>query len=149
MINAEIADNNSRKGTFFPVLLEIRTVTLLVVKVISPNIAEAQPEQNQNPTLPELEIHRTNLSENPVLEVDLEDFLVLTIDSDNQVNTVKDKINGGVRTLSNLEGLGLKKTFMVSLGNLNPYFTEIQIDSASAVSFMKKNLLLELKIRDL
>ena len=97
----------------------------MVVKVISPNIAEAQPEQNQNPTLPELEIHRTNLSENPVLEVDLEDFLVLTMDSDNQVNTVKDKINGGVRTLSNLEGLGLKKTFMVSLGNLNPYYTEI------------------------
>ena len=37
---------------------------------------------------------------------------------------------------------------MVSLGSSNPYCTEIQIDSASPVSFMKKDLLHELKIRD-
>ena len=37
---------------------------------------------------------------------------------------------------------------MVSLRNFNPYRTEIQIDSASPVSFMKKDLLHELKIRD-
>ena len=37
---------------------------------------------------------------------------------------------------------------MVSLGNFNRYCTEIQIDSASPVSFMKKDLIRKLKIRD-
>ena len=37
---------------------------------------------------------------------------------------------------------------MVSMKNFNPYFTEIQIDSASPVSFMKKDQHNELKIRD-
>ena len=37
---------------------------------------------------------------------------------------------------------------MVSLGNFNPHCTKIQIDSATPVSFMKKDLLHELKIRD-
>ena len=53
-----------------------------------------------------------------------------------------------MRTVFNHEGLELKKTLKVSLGNFNPYCTEIQIDSASPVSFMKKGLLHELKIRD-
>ena len=53
-----------------------------------------------------------------------------------------------MRTVFNHEGLELKKTLKVSLGNFNPYCTEIQIDSASPVSFMKKDLILELKIRD-
>ena len=61
---------------------------------------------------------------------------------------MEDKIEGGVRTVFNHEGLELKKTLMVSLGDFNPYSTEIQIDSASPVSFMKKDLLQELKIRD-
>ena len=70
------------------------------------------------------------------------------MDTDTQVNAVEDKIERGVRTVFNHEGLELKKTLMVSLGNSNPYCTEIQIDSASPVSFMKKDLLHELKIRD-
>ena len=61
---------------------------------------------------------------------------------------MEDKIELGVRTVFNHEGLELKKKLKVSLGNFNPYCTEIQIDSASPVSFMKKDLLHELKIRD-
>ena len=38
---------------------------------------------------------------------------------------------------------------MVSMGNLNPYLNEIQIDSASPVSSMKKDFLHELKIRNI
>ena len=53
-----------------------------------------------------------------------------------------------MRAVFNHEGLELKKTLKVSLGNFNPYCTEIQIDSASPVSFMEKDLLHELKIRD-
>ena len=53
-----------------------------------------------------------------------------------------------MRTVFNHEGLELKKTLMVSLGYFNPYCTEIQTDSASPVSLMKKDLLHELKIRD-
>ena len=53
-----------------------------------------------------------------------------------------------MRTVFSHEGLELKKTLMVSLGNFNPYCTEIQIDSANAVSFMRNDLLHELKIRD-
>ena len=69
------------------------------------------------------------------------------MDTDNQINAVEDKIERGVRTVFNHEGLELKKTLMVSLGNLNPYYAEIQIDSASPNSFLKKDLLHELKIR--
>ena len=70
--------------------------------------------------------------------------MVLAVDSDNQVNAVKDKIEGGVRrTVFNFEGLELKKTLMVSMGNFKPYFNKIQIDSASPVSFMKRDLLRE------
>ena len=70
------------------------------------------------------------------------------MDTDIQINAVEHKIERGMRTVFNHEGLELKKTLMVSLGNFNPYRTEIQIDSASAVSFMKIDLLHELKIRD-
>ena len=70
------------------------------------------------------------------------------MDTDIQVNAIEDKIKRGMRTVFNHEGLELKKTLMVSLGNNNPYNTEIQIDSASPVSFMKKDLLHELKTRD-
>ena len=70
------------------------------------------------------------------------------MDTDIQINAVEHKIELGVRTVFNHEGLELKKTLMVSLGNFNPYRTEIQIDSASPVSFMKIDLLHELKIRD-
>ena len=61
---------------------------------------------------------------------------------------MKDKVNGGVRTVFNHEGLELKKTLMLSLGNHNPYFTIIQINSDNPVSFVKKDLLHELKKRD-
>ena len=67
------------------------------------------------------------------------------MDIDNQVSVVKDKIEGGVRTVFNHEGRELKKTLIESMGKFNPYFTEIQIDSASSVSFMKKDLLHNLK----
>ena len=98
------------------------------------------PQENENV--------RANPQENPEFEVNLDDFLVLVIDTDNQINAVEDKIERGVRTVFNHEGLELKKTLKVALGKFNPYYTEIQIDSASPVSFMKKDLLHELKIRD-
>ena len=103
-------------------------------------------EQNRVPQ--ENENTRANPQENPEFEVNLDDFLVLAVDTDSQINAVEDKIERGVRTVFNHEGLELKKTLKVSLGNFNPYYTEIQIDSASPVSFMKKDLLHELKIRD-
>ena len=103
-------------------------------------------EQNRVPQ--ENENIRANPQENPEFEVNLDDFLVLAVDTDSQINAVEDKIERGVRTVFNHEGLELKKTLKVSLGNFNPYYTEIQIDSASPVSFMKKDLLHELKIRD-
>ena len=80
---------------------------------------------------------RANPQENPEFEVNLDDFLVIAVDTDSQINAVEDKIERGVRTVFNHEGLELKKTLKVSLGNFNPYCTEIQIDSASPVSFMK------------
>ena len=102
----------------------------------------------QNQTSHEQENNLANPQENPEFEINLDDFLVLAVDTDNQINAVEDKIERGVRTVFNHEGLELKKTLMVSLGNFNPYYTEIQIDSASPVSFMKIDLLQELKIPD-
>ena len=64
------------------------------------------------------------------------------MDTDTQTKAVEDKIERGLRTIFNHEGLELKKTLMVSLGNFNAYC------SASPVSFIKKDLLHELKIRD-
>ena len=103
-------------------------------------------EQNQIPL--EKENTRVNLQENPEFEVHLDDFLILAVDTDTQINAVEDKIECGVRTVFNHEVLELKKTLMVSLGYFNPYYSEIQIDSASPVSFMKKDLPHELMIRD-
>ena len=60
------------------------------------------------------------------------------MDIENQLNVVKGKIEGGVRTVFNHEGRELKKTLLESMGKFNPYFTEIQIGSASLVLFMKK-----------
>ena len=96
-------------------------------------------------SLPEPENYRANPQDNPEFEIDLEDFLVLAVDIDNQVKAVNDKIEGGVRTVFNHEGLELKKSLMVSLGKIKPSFTETRIDSASRVSVMKKDLLHELK----
>ena len=106
------------------------------------NIVEQNrvPQKNEN--------IRPNPQEISEFEVNLDDFLVLAVDMDSQINAVEDKIERGVRTVFNHEGLELKKTLKVSLGNFNPYCTEVQIDSASPVSFMKKDLLNELKIRD-
>ena len=70
------------------------------------------------------------------------------MDTDIKINAIEDKIERGVRTVFHHEGLELKKTLTVSLGNFNPYSTENQIDSVSPVSFMEKDLLQELKIRD-
>ena len=95
---------------------EREVVTAAVVKVFSLNIAEVQPEQN--PKLSEQEIHRTSPQDNPELKVDLKDFSVLIIDNDNQVNAIKDRIEGGIITAFSHEGLELKKTLMVSMGNL-------------------------------
>ena len=95
---------------------------------------------DQNPKLPKQETYRANPKDNPEFEVDLEDFLVLAADSDNQVIAVKDKFEGAV---FNNECLELKKTLMVQMGNFKPYFTKIQIKSASPVSFMKRDLLRE------
>ena len=61
---------------------------------------------------------------------------------------MEDKIEGGVRTVFKPEDLELEKTLIVSLGNFNPYSTENQIDLVSPVSFMKKDLLHEMKIWD-
>ena len=106
------------------------------------NIVEQNQLAQENENTP------ANPQENSKFEVNLDDFLVLAVDTDSQINAVEDKIERGVRTAFNHEGLELKKTLKVSLGNFNPYCTEIQIDSASPVSFMKKDLLHELKIRD-
>ena len=98
-------------------------------------------EVEQNQTSHEKENTRANPQEIPEFEVNSDDFLVLAVNMDYQINAVEDKIERGVRTIFNHEGLELKKTLMVSLGNFNPDYTEIQIDSASPVSFMKKDLL--------
>ena len=95
-------------------------------------------EQNQTPQ--ENENTRANPQENPEFEVNSDDFLVLAVDTDTQINVVQDKIERGVRTVFNHEGVELKKTLMVSVGNFNPYRKEIQIDSASSISFLKKRL---------
>ena len=104
--------------------------------------------EQTKPITPGKRKYPVNPQENPKFEVNLDDFLVLAVDTDTQINAVEDKIELGVRTVFNHEGLELKKKLKVSLGNFNPYCTEIQIDSASPVSFMKKDLLHELKIRD-
>ena len=85
----------------------------------------------QNLTPPEKENYRANPQENCEFEVNLDNFLVLAVDTNNETNAIEDKIEREVRTVFNHEGLELKKTLMVSLGNFNPYSTEIQIDSAS------------------
>ena len=63
------------------------------------------------------------------------------------MKAVKDTIEGGIRTVFTHEGLDLKKILMVLMGNFNPYLAEKQVDSAITVSFMKRDLLHDLKIR--
>ena len=48
----------------------------------------------QSQALPEQENYRINPQDSPEFEVNLEDFLVLVVDKDNQVNAVKDKTEG-------------------------------------------------------
>ena len=74
----------------------------------------------QNLTSPEEESYRVNPQENSEFEVNLDDFLILAVDTDNQINAIEDKIERGVRTVFNHEGLELKKTLMECLGNFNP-----------------------------
>ena len=74
-------------------------------------------EQNQVP--PENENTRANTHENHDFEVNLDDFLVLAVDTDSQINAVEDKIERGVRTVFNHEGLELKKTLKVLKKTLN------------------------------
>ena len=64
-------------------------------------------EKNQAP--PEHENHRANPQDNHKFEVNLESFLVLAVDMENQVNAEEVKIEGGVRTLFNHDRLELKK----------------------------------------
>ena len=47
------------------------------------------------------------------------------------MNAVKDKIEGGIRTVFTHEGLELKKRLIVSMGKFNPFPIEIRTDSAS------------------
>ena len=58
---------------------------------------------DQNPKQPEQETYRANQQDNYSLKVDLEEFLALVVDIDNQVKAVNDKIEGGVRTVFNLK----------------------------------------------
>ena len=74
-----------------------------------------QPEQN--PKFPEQEIHRTSPQDNPEFEIDLKKISVSIINNDNQVNAIKDRIDGGIITVFSHEGLELKKTLLVSMGN--------------------------------
>ena len=84
-----------------------------------------------------------------VLQENLEDFQVLAVNSDNEVNFIKDRNERGIRTVFTHEDHELKKTLMVTIVNFNPISTEIHIDSAIPVSFMKRDLLHEPKTRDL
>ena len=63
----------------------------------------------QNLTPPEKENCLANPQQNPEFEVNLDDFLVPAVDTDNQINAVEDKIERGVRTVFHHEGLELKK----------------------------------------
>ena len=54
-------------------------------------------EQNQTPQ--ENENTRANPQENPEFEVNLDDFLVLAVDTDTQINAVQDKIERGVNCI--------------------------------------------------
>ena len=54
-------------------------------------------EQNQVPQ--ENENTRANTQENPGFEVNMDDFLVLAVDTDSQIKAVEDKIERGVRTV--------------------------------------------------
>ena len=51
-------------------------------------------------------------------------------------------------TIFDDDGKELKKILNIGLGKENQVFLNIQVDSASPVSFLKKNLLHELKLRD-
>ena len=63
------------------------------------------------------------------------------------MDAFKEKIGRLIRIVVTPEGLELKKTLLVSMGNFILLLTEMEIDSASPVSFMKKNLLHECKLR--
>ena len=53
-----------------------------------------------------------------------------------------------VTTIFEEDGKGLKKLLNIGLGKENQVILNIQVDSASPVSFLKKNVLHELKLRD-
>ena len=53
-----------------------------------------------------------------------------------------------VTTIYDDQGKELKKLFNIGLGNENQVILHIQVDSASPVSFLKQNVLHELKLRD-
>ena len=63
----------------------------------------------QNQVTQENENTRANTQENPGFEVNLDDFLVLAVNTDSQINAVEDKIERGVRTVFNHEGLELRR----------------------------------------
>ena len=53
-----------------------------------------------------------------------------------------------VTTIFDNDGKELKKLLNIGLGKENQVILNIQVDSASPVSFLKKNVLHELKLRD-
>ena len=53
-----------------------------------------------------------------------------------------------VTTIFEEDGKRLKKLLNIGLGKENQVILNIQVDSASPVSFLKKNVLHELKLRD-
>ena len=53
-----------------------------------------------------------------------------------------------VTTIFDDDGKELKKILNIGLGKENQVILNIQVDSASPVSFLKKNVLHELKLRD-
>ena len=53
-----------------------------------------------------------------------------------------------VTTIYDDQGKELKKLLNIGLGNENQVILNIQVDSASPVSFLKQNVLRELKLRD-
>ena len=83
------------------------------------------------------------------MQDDLEDFQVLAVNSDNEVNVIKDRNEREKGTVFTHEDHELKKTLMMIIVNFNPISTEIHIDSAIPLSFMKRDLLNEPKIREM
>ena len=102
----------------------------------------------QNSKLLEQGTHCDSPQDNSEFEVELQDFLVLTIDTDNKVNALKDRIKRGIRTVFTHKEYKLKKTIMVSIETLIHCLQQSKWIQSARCHLQKQDLLYELKIRD-